>query len=210
MKRALIVAWLTAGCVGSPGAAQQSLMQGDMLLVRKEYEGAAAQYSQAIANDPYLREAHLHRGIALRCLGEHERALADLDRAIQLDPTFGRAYTERARAKLGLIAARANGDKAKLSEAFGPNDPLGLNPDLGRAVNFDGLSGDGTALLVRGAVRLMQQRDAEAQQDFDHYLRRRPKAQPQLDAAVTKWKQERPVLDLSPVEELSKLAPRRS
>ena len=206
-----MVAWLAvgAGCIGSPGAAQQSLMQGDMLLVRKDYTGAAAQYSQAIAADPYLREAYLHRGIALRGLGEYEPALADLDRALKLDPTFGRAYAERARAKLGQLAVRAAGDKDQLAEAFGPTDPLGLNSDLERAVNLDGLSGDGLALLLRGAVRLMQQRDAEAQQDFDRYLRRRPKAQPILDAAVVKWKQERPALDLSPLEELGRLGPRR-
>src|SRR5436190_1139959 len=105
MRRALILAWLAAGsgCVGNPGAAQQTLMQGDMRLVHKDYEGALGLYSQAINDDPYLRDAYLHRGVAYRGLGDFEHALADIDHALQLDPTFGRAYTERVRAKLVLI-----------------------------------------------------------------------------------------------------------
>src|SRR5439155_18893513 len=126
-------------------------------LVHKDYESALGLYNQAITDDPYLRDAYLHRGVAYRGLGDFEHALADIDHALQLDPTCGRAYTERARAKLVLIAARANGDRDKLAAAFGPTDPLGLNADLERAVNLDGLSGDGKAVLLRGAVRVLQQ-----------------------------------------------------
>ncbi len=209
MRRALILAWLAAGCTFNPGAAQYSLVQGDLLLVKKDYDGAVGHFSQAIACDPYLREAYLHRGIALRGLGEHERAIADFDHALTIDSAYGRAYAERARAKLGLHAARCGDDRTRLAEAFAANDPLGLNADLDRAVLLDGLSGDGTATLLRGVVRLMQQRDADAQRDFDLFLRRRSKAAPELDAAVAKWKQERPVCDLAPLDELTKRGPRR-
>jgi tetratricopeptide (TPR) repeat protein len=181
-----------------------------MRLVHRDYEAALDLYNRAITDDPYLRDAYLHRGIAYRGLGDPERALADIDHALRLDPVFGRAVTERARAKVDLIAARANGDRDKLAEAFGPTDPLGVNVDLDRAVNLDGLSGDGKAVLLRGAVRLIQQRDGEAQQDFDRFLRRRPKAGPDLEAAIAKWKQERPVFDSTPLDELSRVStPRR-
>jgi tetratricopeptide (TPR) repeat protein len=211
MRRALLLAWLAvgAGCTFNPGAAQQSLVQGDMLLVKKDYDGAVGMYTQAVAADPYLSVAYLHRGVAHRGLGEFEQALADIDQALTLNPNDGRAYAERARAKLGLIALRANGDQAQLAEAFGQADPLGLNADLDRAVGLDVMAGNSTAMLLRGAVRLMQQRDVEAQQDFDRFRRRRPKAAGELEAAVAKWKKERPALDLTPLDELSKVGVRR-
>jgi tetratricopeptide (TPR) repeat protein len=211
MRRALLVAWLAvgAGCVHHPGLAQQSLMQGDLLLVKKDYPGAIDEYDRAVADDPYLRDAFLHRGVAYRHTGEFERALADFDHAIRLDKDYGRAYAERARAKLEWLAARANGDRAQLAEAFGGADPYGLTADLDRAVSLTVFTGDGTALLLRGAVRLMRQQDAEAQQDFDMFLRRRPKAQADLEDAIAKWKQERPVFDPAPLDELSKMGVRK-
>src|SRR5687768_10893704 len=79
---ALIV---TAGCAFHPGQAQHTLVQGDMLFVKKDFRGAIGMYDQAIAADPYLREAYLKRGIAYRGHGDHERALADFDKALELD-----------------------------------------------------------------------------------------------------------------------------
>src|SRR5262245_51864772 len=119
MKRALLLAWLaaSAGCVYDTGVAQQSLVAGDVLLVQKDYAGAVRQYDQAIAQDPYLRDAFLHRGIAYRRLGQFERALANLDRAIELDKDFSPSYTERARAKVEMLIAGAEGDRRRLGEA---------------------------------------------------------------------------------------------
>jgi tetratricopeptide (TPR) repeat protein len=207
MKRALVTAWLAAGagCWFNAGAAQQLLVEGDMELVTKDYRGAVGVYDRAIAADPLLREAYLHRGIAHRKLGDFEHALADLDKAIELDPNTGRAFAERARTRLEQLMARANGNRAQLAEAFGPSDPCGLNADLDRAATLEALAGDGTVYLLRGAVRLMQQRDGEAQHDFDRYLHRRPKAKPDLEDAVARWRRDRPLLDLSAVDELSRL-----
>jgi tetratricopeptide (TPR) repeat protein len=209
MARAQIVAALVvaAGCSFNPGLAQHALVQGDMMLVQKDYRGAIGMYDQAIAGDPYLREAYLHRGIAYRGNGNFERALADFAKAVELDPNYGPAYTERARTRLAMIAARADGDQVALAEAFGPDDPHKLAADLDRAVALEALSGDGTALLLRGAVRLMGQQDAEAQKDFDRFVRRRQQVKGDLEQAVEKWKRERPVLDLSLVDELCRHRP---
>ena len=211
MWRALVPAWLAvaAGCTFSPGAAQQSLLQGDMLMVKKDYRGAIGMYDQAVAADPFLREAFVHRGVAYRGHGSYDRAIADFDRALELDPNYGQAYAERARAKLAWVAAKANGDRAKLDEAFVAADPHGITADLDRAAALDGFSGDGTAVLLRGAVRLMQGRDAEAQQDFDRFLRRRPKAKDDLDEVAAQWKKDRPNLDLTLVDQMGRHRPGR-
>ena len=45
--------------------------------------------------------------------------------------------------------------------------------------------------------------------DVHRWGKRRPKAGPDLDAAVAKWRTERPALDLAPLDELVKVRPRR-
>src|SRR3954469_17645157 len=119
MRRALARAWLllAAGCGFNPGAAQHSLVQGDMLLVKKDYRGAIGLYDQAVAADPYLKQAYLHRGVAYREHGNFERAAADLSRAIELDPAYARAYTERARTMIAWATSKADGDRERLAKA---------------------------------------------------------------------------------------------
>jgi len=211
MRRKLFAAWLAvvAGCTFQPGAAQQSLIQGDMLLVKKDYRGAIGMYDQAVKADPYQREAFLHRGIAYRANGNYDRAIADFTQAIELDPDNSRPYTERARTKLAAVAAKAEANRVQLEEAISKADPHGISADLDRAVALDLALSDGSASLVRGAVRLMQNRDADAQQDFDRFLRRRPKVKGDLQEVIDKWKKERPVFDQSMLDDLCKYRPSR-
>jgi hypothetical protein len=209
MRRGLFLAWLVAGCTFNPGAAQQALMQADMRLVQKDYVGAIGLYDQALASDRTLREAYLQRGIAYRCHGNYEHALADLDLAIELGLDGSRAFAERARTKLERLAADAKGDRIQLAAAFTPADPLGIAADLDRAVARDGMNLDATAHLLHGAVRIMQNRDADAQADFERYARRRPTARANLDAAVERWKKDRPVLDLSAIDDLARVRTQR-
>src|SRR5205085_10996850 len=154
--------------------------------------------------DPYL-----HRAIAGRGNGDYDAALADCARALELNPNQPRAYAERVRVKLAQAAAQADSDRIELAKVFAKDDPFGLTADLERAVTLGALAGDDSAVLLRGAVRLMQGRDQEARQDFDRWGKRRPKAGPDLDAAVAKWRAERPALDLAPLDELVKVRPRR-
>ena len=194
MRRGLCRAWLVvvAGCSFNPGAAQQALVQGDMKLVQRDYRGAIGLYDQAIASDPTLREAFFNRGVAFRRERNFERAIADIDRAIKLEQ----------------LAAEAAGDKAKLEAAFGPDDPLGILQDLDRAVQLDSMNQDAVALLLHGAVRIMQGQDEQAERDFQRFLLHHPKARPDLEVAAQKWKKDRPVLDLMPIDELGRLPAR--
>jgi tetratricopeptide (TPR) repeat protein len=211
MRRGLLLAWLVAaaGCSFNPGAAQQALMQANMATIQKDYAGAIGLYDQALANDPSLLEARFYRGVACRGNGDYDQALADIDQSIKMGLRGSRVFTERARVKLEKLAAEAAGDKDKLSTAFAKEDPLGISADLDIAIRFDGMNTDGTALLLRGAVRLMQGRDAEAQKDFDRYLIHRPGARSDLDDAIKKWKAERPALDLVPIDDLGRLPTHR-
>ncbi|HEX4591160.1 MAG TPA: tetratricopeptide repeat protein [Gemmataceae bacterium] len=204
---ALPLLFVSAGCF-HPAMAQQALLRGDMLLVQKDYERAIASYTQALENDPTLIGALHNRGIALRNQGNFDQALIDIDRAVELGMSGSRVLVERARTKLMKLAADAAGDRDKLAAAFAKDDPLQIAADLDRAMAMDPLHLDALAELLHGAVRVMQGRDADAEQDFKWYLVRRSKARDELDDAIKKWKKERPILDLSLVDELSKLPAR--
>jgi tetratricopeptide (TPR) repeat protein len=208
MRWALLFPMLFAGCMFNPGAAQQALMEANMRSLQKDYVTAISYCDQALLQDPTLREAYLARGIAYRCRGNYDRALADLDRAIEFGLDGPRAFAERARTKLERLAADAAGDTAKLAAGFAADDPLHIGADLDTAAKLDPLYMDATTMLLRGAVRLMQNRDADAQQDFERYLRHRPKTRNDLDYAIEKWKKDRPVLDLSPIDDLARVAAR--
>jgi tetratricopeptide (TPR) repeat protein len=221
MRHRLMLAWLAVvvGCTFNPGAAQQALIQADVQVLRKDYVAAIGLYDQVLAADPTLAVAHLHRGVAYRGHGNFERALADLDRALELGPQdsespgarawVARVLAERARTKLEFLAADAAGDKTKLAAAFAPGDPLGIAADLDKAVELDGMNQEAAALLLHGAMRLMQNRDADAQKDFERFVRRRPQAQADLDFAIGQWKKERPVLDLAPIDDLGRMRSQR-
>jgi tetratricopeptide (TPR) repeat protein len=205
MRRWLILAALVGGCRFDPGRAQQLMMQGNIKAVEKDYVGAMSMYDQALMADPTLREVYYQRAVALRNDGNYDRALANINRAIEMGVDGSIVYSERARIKLEKLATEAKDDKATLVAAFAQGDPLGIAADLDKAVTLDGMNLDAAAQLLRGAVRLMQGRDADAQVDFDRYLRHRPKAKDDLAAAIEKWKKERPVLDLTLVDDLARV-----
>jgi hypothetical protein len=53
----------------------------------------------------------------------------------------------------------------------------------------------------------MQERDAEAQHDFDRFVRRRPRVVAEVNEAAVRWAKDRPVIDLAGIDELSKVRP---
>ncbi len=211
MRHRLTLAWLVAaaGCSFNPGAAQQALMQADMQVLQKDYLAAIGSCDQALAADPWLAEAYLARGIAFRGRKDYDRSLADLDKALEMGLNGSRVLSERARTKLEQLAHDAAGDKTKLGVAFASDDPLRIGVDLDKAVDLDGYNQDAVALLLHGAMRIMQDREADAQKDFERFLRHRPQAKGDLDIAIEQWKKERPVLDLEPIDDLSRMRPQR-
>jgi tetratricopeptide (TPR) repeat protein len=60
-----------------------------------EYDGAIADYTQAIRLNPKYVHAYNNRGSALNTRREYDRALNDLNEAIRLDPKYAMAYANR-------------------------------------------------------------------------------------------------------------------
>jgi len=78
---------------------------GNRRSFRREHLSAIKRFTQAIENDPTLREARLDRGIILyRELGRFDEANADFDALLSEDPNYGPALLNRA------MAAQENAD----------------------------------------------------------------------------------------------------
>ena len=57
----------------------------------KDYEGAIADYGEAIRLNRNHAVAFYNRGLARNAVGDNAGAVADYDQAIRLDPDLGRA-----------------------------------------------------------------------------------------------------------------------
>jgi len=76
-------------------AGLQSINSGD-------FQGAIADYNQAIKFKPDYALAYLNRGSAKSNLGDKQGAIADYNQAIQLQPDYAYAYYNRGVAKKNL------------------------------------------------------------------------------------------------------------
>jgi tetratricopeptide (TPR) repeat protein len=64
-----------------------------------DFQGAIADYTEAIRLDPSKSEAYLDRGIAKRHQDDYQGAIADYNEAIRRDPKNADAYFNRGVAK---------------------------------------------------------------------------------------------------------------
>jgi tetratricopeptide (TPR) repeat protein len=96
----------------APDRANSHYRQGMRLLGPGDFQGAAAQFTKAIAIFPEYADAYLGRGKARQAAGQSEAALADFEKAIAINPTLELAYTSR-----GTIA-RSEGDSQKALADF--------------------------------------------------------------------------------------------
>jgi len=54
--------------------------------IKKEYDGAVADFSEAIKLDPRTANGYVSRGLAYRAKGDYDRAIADQSEALRLNP----------------------------------------------------------------------------------------------------------------------------
>src|ERR687886_655861 len=66
------------------------------------YQGAIADFNQALQIDPNDADTYYNRGYAQHTLGRYDQALADYTQAIQLNPTFAEAFYNRGLSRFNL------------------------------------------------------------------------------------------------------------
>lgn len=88
------------------GLAQRS--RGNQTSSIAAYHDAIAEFTQAIALNPELAQAHYARGVVYwRELNDYERAVRDFTRALEIDPRIAMAYLNRALSRIyGQLGTR--------------------------------------------------------------------------------------------------------
>jgi tetratricopeptide (TPR) repeat protein len=82
--------------------AQDYFNRGFQRIKRRDYQGAIADFNQAIKIDPKFALAYTGRGGVKFNLEDYQGAIADLNQAIKIDPNLAVAYAGRGSAKLDL------------------------------------------------------------------------------------------------------------
>src|SRR5262245_21460172 len=81
--------------------------RGMAKFVKRDYDGAIADFDSALRISPGFAEAHFWCGIVWEAKGDFERALADYDRAIKLNPQLAEAHNRRGGAHYSRGAVEA-------------------------------------------------------------------------------------------------------
>ncbi len=79
--------------------AQFYLQRGMDRAARRDYNGALADYTEAIHLEPTLADAYNNRGNVWSLRGDHDRAITDYTEAIRFRPNFPAAYYNRGLAR---------------------------------------------------------------------------------------------------------------
>ena len=74
--------------------------RGSVMLFKKQYDEALADYHEAIRRDPTLAGAYNLRGLTWYCKGDYSAAIADYCQGIFLSPSFAPFYLNRGNAWL--------------------------------------------------------------------------------------------------------------
>jgi len=103
-----IYAWIAS----APNRALGHNIEGSRMFSAGNFQGAAAQFTDAIKTWPEYADAYVGRGKADVALGQTETAMTDFGKAMAIDPTLEQPYTHRG------ILWRSRGDLQKALADF--------------------------------------------------------------------------------------------
>ncbi len=163
-----------------PSSADRLVERGLSKAITGDWQGAIADYTLAIQQNPNLAAAYNNRGIAYRQVGQYQQAIADYTQAILLTPNNAELFNNRAIAHLGLgqrqmaisdftTAISLNPTYARAHYGRGTvrrqiNDHQGAMADFDRAIQIDPTYAD--AHYGRGLYRQALGDRPAALQDF--------------------------------------------
>ncbi|QLE59374.1 tetratricopeptide repeat protein [Nostoc sp. TCL26-01] len=134
--------------------ADDFFIQGKDKSDKNNFQGAIADYTQAIRLNPNYANAYAHRGIAYFLSGDKKRAIEDANQAIKIDPKSADGYLFRASVHYSL------GNKKEVLEDF--TQYIKINPN------------DANVYYVRGLVRSDLGDKKGAIEDYNQALKINP------------------------------------
>jgi tetratricopeptide (TPR) repeat protein len=112
----LLFTWIPPGSSSGQQTAGDFIKRGSEKIVKYDWDGAIADFTNAIELDPKSAEAYDDRGKAR--VGDWDGAIADFTKAIELNPENPDAYMNRGQAK------EAKGDQAGADADFAQAEKL--------------------------------------------------------------------------------------
>jgi stress response protein SCP2/Flp pilus assembly protein TadD len=123
---------------------------GSLKVQKGDFQGAIANFTQALGLNPNIPQAYLGLGIATSQQGNKQQAIYNYDRALKFNPNLAEAYFGRGQAYYEL------GDNQRAIGDY--EQAIRVNPEYG------------LAYLERGAIRCMLGTKSEAVADFDQAI----------------------------------------
>jgi tetratricopeptide (TPR) repeat protein len=96
------IAFLPRPVIVSQAKAESFFQRGEQRYWRDDFQGAIADYTQAIRHDPNFADAYINRGLCRFQQKDFQRAIADYTQALRINPNFAYAYLDRGDARLHL------------------------------------------------------------------------------------------------------------
>lgn len=167
---------------------------------RPKHQALVNYCSTKIEKNPTDVKAYAARAKAYEQDNQLAKAAADYAKWIELAPNEAAAYAGRARCNFYSVSQ--GGNWAGLSATLAPVDPLHIQADLDRCIALDPTYDKGSALFLRGGIRLIQFRDDDANADFAAFLQQNPTMAKEVEATAANWRKQRnaaPIQNTLPV-----------